>query len=186
MTTLDIGAHVGYYTLLMAKRVGKEGHVFAFEPNPVVRKYIEQNVQRNGYAQVEISPYALFSKGGFGILEGRDNLNSCLSLQSAPTDRSIQIAVFDQVKKDLGIDRVDLIKMDVEGAELDILHGMRGLIGKHHPSLIIEVHRNGLIHFQHSESEIREYLKSFGYTMKDIWSQIGTITVLGKWNAPER
>jgi hypothetical protein len=73
---------------------------------------------------------------------------------------------------------VDLIKMDVEGAELDVLYGMKELLNKFHPSLIIEVHRNGLGRFRHTESEIREYIRSFGYTIQDIWNYSDTITVL--------
>ena len=180
MTVLDIGAHVGYYTLIMAKRVGMEGKVIAFEPNPVVRKIIEQNVDRNSYSHVVISPYALFSKEGYGLLNGRDNLNSCLRPQPTKTDGSASIMVFDRLKKVMGIDKVDFLKMDVEGAELDILFGMQELLEKYHPVMVIEVHVDGLIQFQHSESEVHEYIQSFGYTMEEIWSQTDTVTVLCK------
>jgi FkbM family methyltransferase len=180
MTVLDIGAHVGYYTLLMAKRVGKAGKVFAFEPQSEVRNYLEQNVQRNGYSQVAILPLALFSKEGVGLLEGRDNLNACLSPRSSPSTGSIKMVVFDQFKKKIKIEKIDLVKMDVEGAEMDILLGMRDSLKKNHPELIIEVHQNGLVRFGHSEMELRQYISSFGYHIRDIWSQTGTITILCK------
>jgi len=180
MTTLDIGAHVGYYTLLMAKRVGEEGRVIAFEPNADVRKYIEQSVQRNGYSSVTLCPYALFHKGGFGALEGSDNLQSRLSQQLDASEGSFPVVVFDDVKESLGIDKVDFLKMDVEGAELDILFGMRATLEQFHPRMIVEVHVRGLTLFRHSELEIREYIRSFGYTIRDIWSQNDTITILCK------
>ena len=178
MTTLDVGAHIGYYTLLMAKRVGNQGHVFSFEPNPVVRNYLEQNIKRNQYSQVTICPVALFSKAGYGALEGRDNLNSVLSNHPSSTDSKVSIAVFDQIKNDLGIQKVNLIKMDVEGAELDILLGMRKMLTDDHPALIIEIHQVGLIHFDHTESEFRRFVMSVGYTITTIWSHINTTTVL--------
>jgi predicted subunit of tRNA(5-methylaminomethyl-2-thiouridylate) methyltransferase len=75
--------------------------------------------------------------------------------------------------------------MDIEGAELDILNGMKDLLDNHHPSIIIEVHPSDLVHFRDSESEIREYIRSFGYNVKDIWPQTYTKTILCKWMESE-
>jgi FkbM family methyltransferase len=180
MTVLDIGAHVGYYSLLMAGRVGKGGRVFAFEPNPAVRKYLERNVERNGCCQVTICPFALFGTKGLATLQGRDNLNVSLVPQLTPVEGAVRVEVFDRVRMTLGIDKVDLLKMDVEGAEMDILLGMREMLERDHPTLIIEVHTDLLIQFGHSEFELREYAGSFGYTVKNIWSQVGATMILCK------
>jgi FkbM family methyltransferase len=177
MTVLDIGAHVGYYTLLMAKRVGPSGRVFSFEPNAGVRKFLDENIRLNGHAQVTVCPVALFSFEGEGQLEGRDNLNSFLTPGAASMQTSVPMVVFDRYAEAHGIGAIDFIKMDVEGAEYDILSGMRRLLQRYHPILIIELHPLGLPRFGHSLAETWALLEGFGYTVQTIWSQTGTITV---------
>jgi FkbM family methyltransferase len=177
MTAVDVGAHIGYYTLIMAKRVGRNGRVYSFEPNPEVQEYLRRNLARNGYGQVAICTMALFREDGSGVLEGRDSLNAALSPRQSPTEGAVPMAVYDRIAGPLGIGKVDLVKMDVEGAEMDILLGMRELLTRDHPSLVIEVHTQLLKRFGHSETELRAYLETFGYAFQDILQQIETTTI---------
>jgi FkbM family methyltransferase len=177
MTVIDVGAHIGYFTLIMAKRVGKQGRVFAFEPNPDVHMYLRQNFERNGLSQVTVCSIALFREEGSAVLEGRDSLNAGLSLRKSPSEGTVPMAAYDRIAGSMGIGKVDLVKMDVEGAEMDILLGMRELLKQDHPSLVIEVHKKLLRRFGHSESELRAYVEEAGYVIQDILHQVETTTV---------
>jgi FkbM family methyltransferase len=177
MTALDIGAHIGYFTLILAKRVGKDGRVFSFEPNPEVQGYLRENVLHNGHSHVTICPMALFHEEGFGVMEERDFSNAWLARRCTDSTDAVPVAVYDRAAESLGIHRVDFVKMDVEGAELNILLGMRELLERDRPSLIIEIHPRGLERFGHSESEMRAYVESSGYAIRDVLHQAETTTV---------
>jgi FkbM family methyltransferase len=178
MTVMDVGAHIGYYTLLMAKRITPDGRVFSFEPNPAVRKYLEENIRANGYSSIDVFPFALFSRDGVGVLEGQDNLNSCLKPDMAKGHEDlVQFARFDGIQSKLGIDRIDVIKMDVEGAEMDILIGMQNYLKAHYPALIIEVHLKGLPQFGYDPAAPSEFLRALGYSVSNVWAHINTTTV---------
>jgi hypothetical protein len=84
------------------------------------------------------------------------------------------------VKENLDINKVDFHKMDVERAELDIPFHIRAMLEQFHPRIIVEVHLRRMTLFRHSELEIREYIRSFGYTIRDIWSQNDMIAILCK------
>ncbi len=181
MIVLDVGAHAGYYTLLMAKQVGKDGKVIAFEPNRLVRELLLKNIKLNEYDYVTVSPFALFSREGTTVLETLDSSNMRLSLDSAASNKEqVVMREFDRCTIELGVDRVDLIKIDVEGAEFDVLQGMRELLDKHHPALLIEVHFEGLTQFGHTSPELLDFVRSFGYVIEPIWSQDGTDTIFCK------
>jgi FkbM family methyltransferase len=182
MTAVDVGAHIGYFTLVMAGRTGTTGRVFAFEPNPEVQKYLRENLRRNGCSQVTVCPVALFRDEGSGTLEGSDGLNARLTPHADSRAGGVTMAVFDRFAPTQGIAGVDLVKMDVEGAELDILLGMRRLLSEDHPSFVIEVHPRQLGMFGHTEAELRGYLESCGYSINIILRQIETTTVHCVWN----
>ena len=181
MVVLDVGAHAGYYTLLMAQQVGQGGRVVAFEPNRAVRELLSRNIELNGYDQVTVCPFALFSHDGTTILETLDNSNMRLSPNAqAGAAEQVVMREFDGCRAELGIERVNLLKLDVEGAEFDVLQGMRDLLTSCHPDLLIEVHLEGLAQFNHTPAELLDYVKSLGYGVEPIWSQEGTDTVFCK------
>jgi FkbM family methyltransferase len=184
MTAIDVGAHIGYFTLIMAKRVGKEGRIFAFEPNREAQGFLRQNLRQNGHSQATILPMALFREEGYGVMRRRDYLNAELFPQKSISGGAVPMVVYDRIAGSLGIGHVDLIKIDVEGAEMDILFGMRKLLERDHPSLAIEVHTLFLKRFGHSESELREYMESLGYASENILCQPGMTTIYYSWKKP--
>jgi FkbM family methyltransferase len=163
---------------LMAKRTGPDGRVFAFEPGPAVRKYLEENIKANQYDHVNVFPFALFSRDGKGVMEGRDNLNACLipDVGKSSTDLT-QFVRFDRLQEKLNMGRVNVIKMDVEGAEMDILIGMQEYLKGYHPGLIIEVHLEGLAQFGYTAADLTAFIQTLGYSISTIWSHIDTTTI---------
>ena len=166
MTVLDIGADVGYYTLLFARLVGKQGRVLAFEPIPKAREYLARNVSMNEYRNITILDFALFDRAGVVCLEAPFRLSRLNLAKQAESQDDVQVEmkVFDDWSAAEGIARVDLLKVDVEGAELGVLRGMRRRLESDRPVLIIEIHPEQLGAFGHSSAELVEFLASLGYT----------------------
>jgi len=170
MTVLDIGAGIGYYTLLFAKRVGIQGRVIAFEPIPSVREKLEYNVRLNGYTNVTVCDFALFSSHGSAILEAPFFIMQVDPTHSANEGRGIKIQtkIFDECVERLRIQRIDLVKIDVEGAELDVLRGMQQSLIEHHPVLLIEVHPNYLGRFNYDPGDLLHFLETMEYDVRPV------------------
>jgi FkbM family methyltransferase len=122
---LDIGAHVGVYTLQAARAVGPEGHVHAFEPSATTFALLEQNIALNGYLNVTAARAAVSASAGDADLTlSVDNTgdNSLLAEQTSGrrTERVETVTIDDYLA---GRSRVDVVKMDVQGAEPAALAG---------------------------------------------------------------
>jgi FkbM family methyltransferase len=133
---LDIGAHVGYYTLLFAELVGPEGIVFAFEPNPDVMKVLEYNVKANGYDNIVLLVQKAVGASNEKAKLFVPEVTDAASLK--PMTGVRRVYEVEQVcLDDYGIMMAHFVKMDIEGGELDALRGMSNLL-RHHPRLVIE------------------------------------------------
>jgi len=143
MTVLDIGAHGGFYTLLLSKLVGPKGRVIAFEPLPANFRLLEENIGLNGVENVVLRREALGEHSGEFDLEVPGDESSLLAGElrdgdERGTTRVPAISLNDFVSRS-GL-RVDFIKMDVEGAEGPILRGARQTIDAFHPCMMVELH----------------------------------------------
>ena len=140
MTAVDIGAHVGYYTLLAACDVGPRGCVFAFEPHPQNFRALRENLDRNSCTNVVALPYAVSdSIGEASFHEHQSSYEHSLHRRgSALTSLRVPTVTLDSFFSDRGWPRIDLIKMDAEGSESAILKGAEGTIERSKPILITE------------------------------------------------
>ena len=132
MLVMDIGAHVGYYTLLAARLVGPSGKVYAFEPDHDNHATLLKNLESNGYRNVVVVKKAVSDQVG----------NAQLHLTAAESGRhsmyhhglpergsvSVETTTVDALLEELDWPEVDLIKIDVEGAEITVLDGMSQLL----------------------------------------------------------
>ncbi len=143
MTVIDIGAHIGYYTLLFAKCVGASGHVFSFEPLPGNFELLRKNVQLNHLTQVQTLNQAVFSCAGEITLSVPDDQPNSGD-GSVCLDKGVQQFRVNAVSLDAFCEefliRPDILKMDVEGAEYEVLRGGKVIINKIRPKLFIELH----------------------------------------------
>jgi FkbM family methyltransferase len=138
MVVVDIGANIGHYTLEAARRVGKNGKVFAFEPEPHNFSLLCRNIAANHYQNVVPVRKALSNRNGTGRLTlSPDNLGGHHFENSGGHGEAVLVDVvtLDEFFSD-GNRRIDVIKMDAEGAEMGILEGMRGII-ESNPDLIL-------------------------------------------------
>jgi FkbM family methyltransferase len=142
---LDIGANIGYYTLLAASRVGPTGKIISFEPSADNCTLLQMSVQENGFGNVVLHTKAVADINGVVGYEGGrfDDSNGGINRDN-PTACSTQVHAV-ALDTFLGSEpRIDLIKMDIEGAEGFALKGMAKLLEHHHPVLFTEFSPNAL------------------------------------------
>ncbi|NJM70903.1 MAG: FkbM family methyltransferase [Scytonema sp. RU_4_4] len=140
MFFVDIGANIGYFTLLASHLVGENGKVFAFEPFQYNLKLLYMNVKINQFDNISIYPFAVSDKEA---LIAYDNMatNGVISNLDAHLDSVLSTTLVYSVKLDdvlRNIPRVDVIKIDVEGAEYLALSGGRTILNKYRPTIFSE------------------------------------------------
>jgi FkbM family methyltransferase len=128
-SVIDVGAHVGYYTLLLSQLVGKTGKVYAFEPDPKNFELLKKNIEVNGFENVELIQKAVSNKTEIIKLYLGDEdraTNRIYDAQLNDTKKSIEIKTIslDEYIKDK---KIDFVKIDVEGSELGVLKGMKSI-----------------------------------------------------------
>jgi FkbM family methyltransferase len=175
MTVFDIGAHVGIMSLGAARRAGHTGHVFAFEPAPdtltVLRRHAAYNrdIGRLEVVGVVVSdadgsvPFYTYGES-MAASVSRDNVEVLNpEVRSRPAREVLVPSVtLDVFCRERGV-RPDIIKIDVEGAELRVLRGARELLTTHKPRVLCEVHPKQMENCGSSLENFYSYLKSVGY-----------------------
>ncbi|MGO9604280.1 MAG: FkbM family methyltransferase [Candidatus Binataceae bacterium] len=162
MTFYDIGANVGFHSMIAARLLGpSNGNVICFEPVEENARLIRHNAQLNGFERVTIKPIALSDveeSGRFWISE-EPTWGSLVSAGDPPSRciGSIEVRVrrLDDVIEEEGLTPPDVIKMDVEGAEVTALKGAVRTLEKHRPILLIELHG--------TNAPIAEFLSAANY-----------------------
>jgi len=131
MTVVDVGANVGYHTLLAASRVGPGGRVFAVEPSPYAFERLRDTILNNPLSQVVALQVALGRSGGEASLYLPPSGNHSPTMVPCDREESVRVAVrtLDDCLAEWGVECVDLLKIDVEGYELEVLMGARSALG---------------------------------------------------------
>ena len=170
---LDVGAHIGYFSLRASPVVGKSGRVVSFEPNPQTLAILRENVSANRFDNITVEPVACTDRPQTLTLYAASRSNtgaSSLSKGNAEVTGSdagraftVQGRPIDDVVKELGLTRVDAIKIDVEGAEVMVLRGAVDTLRRFHPKVIAEVIPRQLAEFHASVEDVRSLLRDAGY-----------------------
>jgi FkbM family methyltransferase len=138
-TFWDVGGHAGFFTVLGARLVGKRGRVHVFEPCPENRRRVEAAVRLNGLGNVSIHECAVSAASGQATLHGHVSTSMwTLVEERAGDERGLPVTVrtLDELADDPGVP--DVIKLDVEGAEVDVLHGGSRLLKDAESALLVE------------------------------------------------
>lgn len=166
-TAFDVGANIGHMTGLMARRLGQRGKVMAFEPHPVLFAELHDNISRwrqcSGLAAIESVQAGVSSKNGSGVLHvpqefganhGLASLNQTLG--DGFQDHDISLVMLDELP---GVAAIGVMKLDVEGHELDVLKGAQGMLArKAIRDIIFEEH-------DEPPTPVTDYLEAQGYTV---------------------
>ncbi|MCF8002798.1 MAG: FkbM family methyltransferase [Chromatiaceae bacterium] len=173
---VDVGANIGVHTLTMARVVGSEGRVLAFEPNPLIFSCLEANIKLNGMEQI-VSAYSSALGDEFAVMqlriptqdsrEGNQmGLASLVALNSPHHLVSVEVQTLDDLVAKAGISQVDFVKIDVQGFECQVLRGMRAILQKYHPAIVFEYELWAWTEGKGSLAQAVGTLKDAGY---DIW-----------------
>ena len=179
MTVIDAGANVGEITLLAAKRVAPGGTVIAFEPVREIADALRANLVANGFDHAVVRMIALSdAEGTLPIYRAREpirdgSINDGLaSLYVGERDRveagTIPVTTLDHQVAELGLTKVDVIKMDIEGAELPALRGAEAVLRRDRPVLIIEVQEEAARAAGYATADLFSYLSQLGYRFETI------------------
>ena len=170
MTVVDAGAHHGLYTLLASKQVGWDGRVIAIEPSPRECERLEKHLRMNRCSNTDLVPCALGEYPGEADLYVVDGFQDwCNSLRPPAVDepvRTVRVSVrrLDDVLDELGVKKVDFIKLDVEGAELSVLYGAMKLLHREsRPAILAEVQDIRTTPWGYAAREIIQFLIRMDY-----------------------
>jgi FkbM family methyltransferase len=167
----DVGANLGFFALLGARMVGEAGKVYAFEAAPDNAEAIRTNAEINALTNVEVIAKAVAARAGTGRLQVVDD-QSWSKLEDYGehpfTERVIEVELvaIDELLTAGELRPPALVKIDVEGAELAVLEGMRETIERHRPAIICELHG--------THAEFVSFMSGCGYRLINLE---GTIPV---------
>jgi FkbM family methyltransferase len=170
MTFIDVGANDGLYTLFASSRVGVTGRVVALEPSSREFARLQRNLRLNGLTNVAALRQAASDRSGVASLRlaefGHEGLNTlgefAYSIEQQASEE-VSLITLDSLIASQNLSRVDFLKMDVEGGELNALKGAQSVLATHKPLILIEIVEAALKHQGASRDSVLDFLQSFGY-----------------------
>jgi len=171
---VDVGAHIGIFSLRAAKQMGAQGQVIAVEPNPRTAQRLRDNVEASGWTNIRVEEVACGASLGKATLfaGGLDNsgvasLAESNAVMNGGTGRisyEVDIVTLDHLVKGTALTRLDAIKIDTEGAETQILRGAAETLRRFRPAIVLETNGQQLENMNSSIEELEALLSSYGYT----------------------
>jgi len=164
MVFYDLGANIGFFSLLAARLVGATGKVFSFEPDPEIADRLRRNIGRNGFTNTTVVEAGIWSASGnlsfvaadlsspdrgVGKFVVRDDAMAGTPTRSVALDDFVRSAPYP-----------DAIKCDIEGAEVEAFRGAEKLLEAGHPMILCEIHSN------ENDKFLRDYFSRFGYRLE--------------------
>lgn len=183
MTFLDVGANIGLHSVVSASILGKGGKVISIEPQSKVYQQLSENISLNNLENITVYKCALGSKSEKRELYQISSTNDgqatlALSTEESPKSvETVEVRPLGEIASEAGVDKIDGVKIDVEGAEFEVLKGASEFFQHHWPSfMLIECIDHHLQRFGSSSQELIEFLTSAGYSVyslkKGSWSPI--------------
>lgn len=169
---LDVGANIGYYTLLVSRLVGAAGRVHAFEPDPSNVAILRRNLADNQCHNVMVHQVAVGNTDAtIGLYRCADNAGMHRVYESVCCgDDAVDVrsVVLDQVMRDES--QIDFIKMDIEGYEYFALEGMARIIGEHSPTILVEFSPFALAEAGVTATAFIQFFADRGYAISSVGS----------------
>jgi FkbM family methyltransferase len=139
---LDVGANIGYYTVRFGKLVGATGRVIAAEPTSHFRNTLERNIVENGLTNVQVLDYGFSDRAdtvAIDIGPSSATMHSPPGFDRVLSRETIKLSRLDDVQASLGLQRLDFMKIDVDGHEPYVLRGAWSVLGKYSPIILMEI-----------------------------------------------
>jgi FkbM family methyltransferase len=159
---LDVGAHVGFYTLLASRIVHTTGKVIAFEPSRMNLKYLREHIRVNNLQNVQIFESAVGRKEGWLSFDcNRGTGTGRLDFNSSSGER-VRVCSLDELYRRGMIPAPTFIKMDIEGAEVEALPGAAELIWQYRPTILLSTHGKDV------RATCEKFLRDLGYDLTSV------------------
>jgi FkbM family methyltransferase len=181
MTFVDIGAHHGVFTVAAANRLQGKGRIIAFEPSERERRRLALHIRMNGASCAHAEPYAVTSSSGqASFFEVRASswsyltaLNSLRRLESRFPAREVRVETIslDEYLKREQIRSIDILKVDVEGGELEVFFGAKDFLSRLRPLVLCEVFDGTTQRWGYPARGIVAGLGEFGYRWFDLLAE---------------
>lgn len=181
---IDIGANYGIYTLCMAKAVGDQGSVWAFEPSSTCTALLAAGIEANGFRNVIVEQSAVSRACGMGRLALNDNaeLNALIRTENvAQASESVPVVTLDECLQRYGWRDIDFLKIDAEGEEANIVAGGRRFLAELSPLVQYEVKVDDGFHL-----ELVRAFSEIGYRSYRLVPGLGTLVPFDTDSIPDR
>lgn len=177
---IDVGANSGLYSIFYSRLVGEQGRVYAFEPGVDTYSFLTENLALNNCNNVSPYNFALSNKeslvemvsyhaGNIKLQEGDSfkYIREVPAGRTQPGEETMKAFRLDDLEEFNALSRLDVIKIDVEGAELLVLEGSRNTILKHQPVIIFELSGKWAERFHYKPYQVLALLNELGYEMEE-------------------
>lgn len=135
----DVGANAGYFSLLAAVLVGSEGRVYAFEPLPRNVEFLNKHIQLNRLDNIAVIEAAVSDRSGEAAFDL--GASTAMGHLADTGEIAVRMVSLDEMLQAGELEPPDYVKVDVEGAEYDVLRGARDLLRQYHPILFLDTHQ---------------------------------------------
>lgn len=168
MVVLDVGANFGYYTMLFSQLVGPTGAVVAFEPSTRFRTRLRRHASLNDARNVQVVSLALSNFPGELCLQmGGDTASFHWVAEGAPVGtETVVLDTLDNYVMSHGIEKIDFIKVDIDGHESKFIEGARDTLQRFMPTILIEFMHLALIEAGSGVEQLANQLKDLGYVLQ--------------------
>jgi FkbM family methyltransferase len=167
MNVIDIGANIGITTVAVAKKIGRRGKLYSFEPVPEYFDILKKNISSNGLGNVKVYELAVTNRVG-KVDFYQKGLSSGIVFEGGAKKFEASTTNLDKFLMEEKIERIDLINMDCEGCELLVLKGAKEALCKNKVKIFCEVHHDFLKEFDQSVQDLVEYLHGLGFQVRSV------------------
>lgn len=174
-TVVDVGAHLGYYTMLMSRLVGPRGVVHAFEPTPATFARLSRTLALNGPPNVRAYQIALGDVESQCRVVTRDLGNTGKNAVDVAAGGPIPVTTLDRFAHESGLQRLDFMKVDIEGSEARFLAGAWETLQRFRPHVLLEVNRPALLRYGISPRTLIERFAGIGYSLTRVGWRSGPV-----------
>jgi FkbM family methyltransferase len=155
---LDVGAFVGWHTIRAARIVGPSARVISLEPDPINRRQLETNLALNHVTNCTVIPFGAWSKTGEDLGWSTEKSPDCCRIEGNQSSGGIKTTTVDDLVAEMRLTRLNWIKMDIEGGEVEALKGAENTLRDFRPRLFVEVHN--------TVQSVKELLRRYGYSIE--------------------
>jgi len=167
MNIIDIGANIGITTVAIAKKIGRRGKLYSFEPTPEYFNILKENISSNELKNVQVYELAVTDQVGRAPFYQKE-LSSGIVFEEGAKKFEVSTTSIDRFLSEEKIGRIDLIHMDCEGSELLVLRGAEETLSKNKVKIFCEIHHDFLKQLGQSVQELVQYLQGLEFQVQSV------------------